>query len=286
MAKIGFLGTGAMGSRMAVRLVQAGHTVTVWNRSPERLIALAAAGCVVAPTPAKAAAGGGFVIAMVRDDAASRHVWLDRTDGALAAMEQSAIAIDCSTLSVGWAKELATSASTAKVAFLDAPLAGSRPQAEAGQLIFFAGGEADVAEMAKPVFQAMGSAVHHSGGPGSGAAIKLAVNALFGIQVAAIAELLGMLAASGIDGAKAMEIIGATPVASQAVKGAAAGMLAGNFAPQFPIELVVKDFAYAAALGQKLPLTRAAEAVFEAALKKGHGADNLTAVARLYGRVN
>jgi 3-hydroxyisobutyrate dehydrogenase len=274
MTKIAFLGQGAMGSRMAARLVAAGHEVTVWNRTPVR----PPQGSTLAIDIAAAVAGADMVVAMLRDDVASRAVW----DVALPALPPGALAVECSTLSPAHMRTLHAEATARGVRFLDAPVAGSRPQAEAGTLIFMAGGEAEVVTAAEAVLMAMGSAVHHAGGPGAGAVVKLMVNTLFAAQVAAVAEVLGMARASGIDPARGLEVAAATPVVSGAAKAAGMAMLAGNFAPAFPIDLVQKDLAMAVA-SSDLPLTEAVAARFDAAAKAGLADRNITAVAQLYG---
>lgn len=286
MNNITILGLGAMGARMAASLLKAGNKVTVWNRSADKAEPLVALGAQAAATPREAVANADLVISMVRDEEASRRVWLDDRDGALAAMRTDAIAIESSTLTPEWVRLLASKAAQRGVAFLDAPVAGSRPQAEAAQLIYLVGGDADVLQRAEPVLRSMGGAVHHAGPVGSGAVVKLMVNALFGIQVAAVAELLGMAQRSGIDASKALDILGSTPVASPAAKLAGQGMLARNFAPMFPVELVEKDFGYAIDAASDvhtvMPVTQSTLAVLRHALAQGLGDKNLTAVAQLY----
>ena len=286
MTNISILGLGAMGSRMARRLLDAGHSVTVWNRSVERTVALRDLGAIVARSPRDAAANAEFVISMVRDDEASHTVWLDTDNGALAGMTEGAIAIESSTLSIEWIRQLGATIERRGYDFVDAPVAGSRPQADAGQLIYFAGGNGPVVERCTPILRAMSIAVHHTGPSGSGTTVKLCVNALFGIQVAALAELIGLLKKSGMDVAKTIEILGATPLCSPAAKGAAASMLAGNFTPLFPVELIEKDLRYtqaaAAAYSASLPMTDATRTIMANALSNGMGADHLTCIARLY----
>ncbi|MBV8428594.1 MAG: NAD(P)-dependent oxidoreductase [Hyphomicrobiales bacterium] len=285
MSKVTVLGAGAMGSRMAARLLQAGHSVTLWNRTQEKLTALTRAGASSAVTPRAAVREADFVITMVRDDEASRSVWLDPATGALPGLPHGCIGIESSTLSIGWSCTLAERCAAAGVSFLDAPVVGSRPQAEAGSLIYLVGGEREVLDRAEPLLRTMGGAVHFAGHHGAGTAVKLAINALFGIQVAALGELLAMMIDVGTDVATAMDIIGATPVCSLAAKGAVGAMLAGNFAPLFPIELVEKDLGYAlAAFGSPAaaPMTTAGRGVFARAVRQGLGAENLTAIARLY----
>lgn len=271
---------------MAAALLQGGYDVSVWNRTPAKAHALVKAGAAAEATPAAAVANADFAIAMVRDDAASRDVWLDPSAGALAALRAGAVAIDSSTLSPDWTRELAAQAANRKLPFLDAPVAGSRPQADARQLIYFVGGDPSDVQRAEPVLKQMGAAVHHVGPAGSGATMKLVVNALFGIQVAALAELLGLVRLSGLDPAKAIEILATTPVCSPAAKVAAGSMLTRNFAPMFPIELVDKDFGYLLSAGGRvsaeLPLSRATRDVFALAVDQHRGTDNVTGVAQLY----
>lgn len=275
-----------MGARMSANLVRAGHNVTVWNRDPGKADALKKLGARFAANPRDAAGGADVVIAMVRDDPASSTVWLAPDTGALLAMASGAIAIDCSTLTMAHVKRLAATAAARGIAFLDAPVAGSRPQADAGQLIFMVGGTSDDLDRARPILGAMGGAIHYAGATGSGAAVKLAVNTLFAAQVAVLAELIGMLEKAGVDVARAVEIIAATPVASPAAKSSAASMLSGAFAPLFPVELVEKDIGYAeaaaSAAGAAAPLVVATRAVLADAIRRGLGNDNLTGVVKAY----
>lgn len=283
MACVAFLGLGAMGSRMVARLIDAGHEVTVWNRSAVKAEGLVERGARLAASPRDAVAGADFALSMVRDDDASRTVWLDSETGALAGMDRNALAIECSTLSLGWTRELASAAEAAGLAFADAPLAGSRPQAEAGTLIFFVGGEVAAVERARPLLSALGAGVHHAGRAGAGMSIKLAVNALLGVQVALMAELLEGLRRQGLEPAQALEIIAATPVCAPAAKIAGEMMLKGAFAPLFPIELVEKDLGYQAEVsGGGGPITLAAREVYQRAAMAGLGGEHLSGVVKLY----
>ncbi len=287
MARIAFLGLGAMGSRMAANLAAAGHDLAVWNRTAERAATPAGHSARVAATPREAAEGAEFIISMVRDDEASRAVWTTPDTGALSGMPAGATAIECSTLSLAWTHELAAACLAQGHAFVDAPLAGSRPQADARALIFFAGGEQRDVERVRPILLAAGAAVHHAGPAASGMALKLAVNSLFATQVAAIAELLEVLRRNGVNPAHALEIIGSTPVCAPGIKAAGEMMLRDAFAPLFPVELAEKDLGYAAvAVGEadKGPLTRAAREVFRNAKAAGFGPEHVTAVAKLYRR--
>jgi len=285
MSQIAVLGMGAMGSRMATNLLKAGHALTVWNRSEEKVQPLAQQGATVAKTPRVAVEGADFVISMVRDDEASRAVWLGE-NGALACMGEGAIALESSTLTLQWTRELAAAFQSRNVAFLDAPVAGSLPQAEAAQLIYLVGGEEDIFSKTKPVLDCLGGALYYAGQSGNGMAIKLAVNTLFAVQAASLAELISFFQKCGLDADKATDILIATPVCSPAAKGLAGAMIARKFAPMFPIELVKKDLSYLVATAEEngalVPMSQQTQERFEAAIAQGKGADNITGIAQLY----
>jgi len=281
--RIAVLGTGAMGSRMAVALLRGGHAVTVWNRTSARALPLVEQGASLASSPRAAADDAQVVLAMVRDDEASRQVWLSK-DGALAAMSAEAIGIESSTLSAKWVRELATSFAAHGVGFLDAPVVGTRAQADTASLIHLIGGDVAIVARATPVLSAIGGVAHHVGPAGSGAVMKLVVNAFLGIQVAALGELLGAAAQMGLDRRRAGEVLIEMPSCSASAKGVTLAMLARNFAPAFPVELVEKDLGYLADETKpgSAPLNSAARAVFVQAITAGLAADNMTAVAKLY----
>ncbi len=286
MKKVAMIGIGAMGERMAKRLLDAGYEVKVFNRTRAKAEALVPLGASLAASPRDASEGCDVVFSMVRDDEASKNVWLDPKEGALAGLQRDAIAVESSTLSVAWVKELAQTMTKHDRKFLDAPVVGSRPQAEAGQLAYLVGGEKPIVEAAENLFHVMGGSVHHVGPRGTGTAMKLAVNALFGIQVAALSEILGLLQRNGIAVRDATEVLSGMPITSAAMKGIAGLIAAKKFDPLFPIELVEKDFSYVCASANeqstRVPVAEAARSAFATALERGHGHENIAAVARLY----
>jgi 3-hydroxyisobutyrate dehydrogenase-like beta-hydroxyacid dehydrogenase len=291
MANVTVLGLGAMGSRMAMSLLAAKHDVTVWNRDAKRAGPLVEQGAFAAASPAEAVKKADFALAMVRDVAASRQVWLDGETGALAALPSQAVAIECSTITVAWAQELATAFTQKGRSVIDAPVSGSRKQADAKELIFLAGGEAAAVEKATPVLLAIGKSVEHMGPAGTGTAIKLMVNAALAAQVASIAELLGMVTRHGIAPQKAMDVYNSTVVSSAWIKANTPALLAGDYAPQFTVELIEKDLNYALEAAEagdgesgpaSAPVSKAARDVFAKAAGKGLGEQNLTAICELY----
>jgi 3-hydroxyisobutyrate dehydrogenase-like beta-hydroxyacid dehydrogenase len=285
--RIAVLGLGAMGERMARRLMAAGHVVTVYNRTPERARQLVQAGAKGAATPREAAMESRVVLSMVRDDEASRQVWLDSRDGALAALAPDGLAIEASTLTPAWVEELSRSVEMRGTHFLEAPVVGSRPQAEAGQLIVLAGGSPAAFEAARPLLEPLAAAIHHAGPVGHGAVLKLAVNTLFAVQVAALGEVLGMVRKAGIDEQRAVEILGGMPVTSPAMRAVSSLMASKTYDPLFPIGLVEKDLGYAVEAARRadadVPTTEAVRAVYRQALEAGFGGDNIAGVAQLFG---
>ncbi len=287
MSRIAILGMGAMGSRVAQNLLNANHEVVVYNRTRDKAMPLINQGAIYAATPREAATQANIVISMVTDNNVSRTVWLDPETGAAMGLSKDTIAIESSTLTVAWTRELAAEIQRYGAVFLDAPIVGSRPQAEALKLIYLVGGQTETLTQVRDILlSAGGSTIHHVGEIGQGMAMKLAVNALFGIQVAALAEILGMLTKNGMTSAKAMECLGELPVISPAAKNAGSLMLAHNHAPLFPIELVEKDFRYvvetAQAVDAATPVSIAIRDIYTQAIAKGYGSDNITSVAQLF----
>ena len=287
MTRVALLGTGAMGSRLAQNLLHAQPELIVYNRTVERLQPLLDQGASYAATPKAAAEQADIVICMVTNDESSRHIWLTPETGAVHGLSQDKIAIESSTLTVAWTLELAAAILGRGAAFLDAPVVGSRPQAEAGKLIALVGGEAATLARAEAVLLSAGaSTIHPVGEVGQGMAMKLAVNALFGIQVVALAEAIAMLKQNGIPPAKAMALLGSLPVLSPVAKLAGNLMISGNHAPLFPIELVEKDFRYTLETAQaghtEMPVSQRTRDVYQRAIAAGYGNDNITGIVQLF----
>lgn len=273
-----------MGSRMARRLIDAGMSVRLYNRSAESAERLS--GGVVAASPREAAQGADVVMSVVTDDDAARAIWLDPERGALAGLGPHAIAVESSTVTPAWIETLDRAVREHGATLVDAPVVGSRPQAEAGQLVHLAGGPTEAIATLAPVLGAIGQRVHHVGPVGHGTAMKLVVNALFGMQVAALAEMLGFATRSGIEPATALEILAGLPTTSPALVGIGAAIGAGKFDPMFPIALVAKDFRYATeaarAIEARVPLTEVTAQAFADAAEAGLGEQNINAIARRY----
>jgi 3-hydroxyisobutyrate dehydrogenase len=286
MRAVTLLGLGTMGHGMANQLLAAGFPLTVWNRSPEKARALEAAGARVADTPRSAAAAADVIISMVADDAAAHAVWLGES-GALAGARAGTVLIECSTVSPGWIEELGAAARERGCALLDAPVTGSRAEAESGRLLFLAGGAPAVIEQVGDVLDAMGRGVLHLGPLGSGAFVKLVNNFVCGVQVAALAEAVTLIEASGLDRERALSVLLQGAPGSPLVKGVAARMLEPSDQVNFAVDLMAKDLTYATSVAAArhidLATARAALHLFHAAGELGLGRRDIAAVVEAVG---
>lgn len=287
MSRITVLGLGAMGSRMAARLAGTGHEVTAWNRSPGAVARLAAETAVTAAPSARAAvAEAEIVLAMVADDEASRDLWLDADRGALVAVPDHAVAIEASTLTPAWVRELADATARRGLAFVEAPVVGSRPQVEAGALLVLAGGEAEVVERARPALDAFAGSIREVGPAGAAATLKLAINALFATQVAVYAEIVGLLDRSEVDTGLALDVLADLPITSPGLQRIVGLIRARDFAPNFPVPLVAKDLRYLTALAGQLdadtPVAAAALEVFTSAAADDRAELDIAGIATGY----
>ena len=279
--RIAFLGLGIMGSGMARRLLTNGFPLTVFNRNAEKSKPFAAEGAHVANSPRDAAAQADFIVSMVADDNASRSLWLGEI-GALAAAKSGTICIECSTVTVNWVRELATAAAAKKCEFLDAPVTGSKVQAAGGELNFLVGGDPATLEKARPVLAAMSKAAVHLGPTGSGALIKLINNFVCGVQIASLAEAMAMIECSGLDRARALEVLTNGAPGSPLVKAVSARMTTADFTPNFLLRLMAKDLGYAIQEGKKVSVELATAAAalgdFQNGIAAGHGEKDIAAV--------
>jgi HAD superfamily hydrolase (TIGR01450 family) len=277
VSRVGFVGLGGMGSRMARRLLDAGHEVVVWNRTEERAAPLIAAGGVPAATPAQAAARSEFVITMVASPAALRAVTED-SEGVAAGATESLTVLEMSTVGPAAIDRLA-SALPAGTGLVDAPVLGSLHEAEAGALTIFAGGPPDLVRAAEPILSVLGSPLH-VGPLGSGARAKLVANStLFG-TLTALGEAVALARALGLSDEATFRVLGATPLAAQAKRRRRA-IETGDFEPRFSMSLARKDadlIAEAAASRAELRIVSAARSWLVDAEAEGRGDDDYTAV--------
>lgn len=282
--KIALLGLGTMGSGMGMNLLKAGYPLTVYNRTRLRARLLEDAGAIVAETPAMAAGNAEIVLAMLADDAVSRAVWVGE-DGALAAMRPGAVAIECSTLSPSWVCELDQAVRSRGLQMIEAPVTGSRPQAEAGVLKFLAGGDANVLERVAPVLRSIGREILHLGPIGSGAQLKLMNNYLCAVQVVSFAEVLAWIERTGLNCDLALDFLKKGAPGSGILSTMADRMTKRSYEVNFLLPLMAKDVKYARAAaaqrGVELSIASPVGAIFQKAQEHGHAAEDMSAVAEV-----
>lgn len=282
MQNVTMLGLGVMGAGMAHNLLKAGFPLTVYNRTAAKAEPLAARGAQVAATPREAAAHAAIIIAMVGDDEASRAIWLG-DDGALAGVASEAVLIECSTLTPAWVRELAGLATARGLAFLDAPVTGSKDAAEAGELRLFVGGDAPAIERARPALEAISQRITHLGPNGAGAMMKLVNNLMSAVQTLVLAEGLALAERAGLDMQQVVPLIINGSPGSPIVKGKAARMAAHDYGDtQFALKWMHKDATYALRaadeVGALLPSVAIAREVYQLARNQGFGDADFSAV--------
>jgi 3-hydroxyisobutyrate dehydrogenase-like beta-hydroxyacid dehydrogenase len=280
--RVAFLGLGTMGRPMAANVCRAGFDLTVWNRTTERAESFAEEhrGVEVADSPADAARGADAVITMVPDVADVEQVMFAAADG----MSEGTLAIDMSTISPTASRAIGTRLREQQhgVAFLEAPVTGSRPKAEDATLTIMAGGESGDFERARPLFEAMGALVLHVGPAGHGQMIKLINNTLAAVNAAALAEGVVLAEAAGVDSDKLREVVASGAGASTMLDLKGGPMFERNFDPLFKLDHMLKDvrhcIAEADALGVELPLAKLAESLYSLASENGLGSRDFAAV--------
>lgn len=281
---IGFIGLGVMGAPMARNLLDAGHEVVAWNRSPGPLEELTAAGARAGEDPAAVAREADIVISIVKDDAAVREV-LGGPDGAIAAARPGSLVVDMSTVSPAVARELAAEAAAREVAFLDAPVSGGDVGAREGTLSIMVGGASADVERARPVFEVLGSRVTHVGAAGAGQVAKACNQVLVAVIFGGLAEALVLGSKLGVDPAAVLDAVGGGMAANRIMEMRRRNFLEHDFAPGFKVDLHHKDLEIAlGASGEvdaPLPLTAEVQQMFRQLRAAGFGEEDDSALLRV-----
>jgi len=262
---VSLIGLGLMGRPMGHNLLKAGFPLAVWNRTASRADSLVAAGARLAASPREAAAAADVLITIVSDPPALEQVlWGsgEESGGAFSALKKGSIYLDSSTVSPALARRIAGASAAAGIRFLDAPVTGGTWGAEKGELLFMVGGDAETLEAARPVISAMSKRIFHLGPNGAGQTVKLAMNLLLALEVAAFAEALALVTGAGLEGEKLVEVMQSSMARSGVLDVKAPVMLKADYTPSFPLRLMHKDLSLALDLGNQIgvPLPAAAAA--------------------------
>jgi 3-hydroxyisobutyrate dehydrogenase-like beta-hydroxyacid dehydrogenase len=267
--RVAFLGLGIMGHAMATNLVKAGHEVTVWNRTPGKMVE----GAGIAPVPAAAAQGAEVVWLCVSDTAAVEKI-LFGADGVEQSLTEGVIIADSSTISPSATVKFAQRVREKGVAYVDAPMTGSKIGAANASLIFMVGGEETIIERLNPLFAAMGKKIFRMGDTGKGQATKLAMNLQIALIFEGFAEALTLATKLGVDPRQLVSLIEATMVRSGVVEYKAPFVLQRDFTPNFPLRLMHKDIRLTLEAAKearvKLPALETVEEIYDLATEEGH----------------
>jgi 3-hydroxyisobutyrate dehydrogenase-like beta-hydroxyacid dehydrogenase len=238
---LGLVGVGAMGSRIARRLLANGYKVAVYDLIRTNAETLILDGATVRDSLAALASGAKVILSCLTDDEAVRTVYL-ATDGLLAHAAPDTVILEMSTIRPQTSRELARAGADRGVHVLDAAISGSTPVMEQGMVTLLCGGESQVFAAVEPIFETIAKQYFHLGPAGSGTAAKLVVNALLGVGMQAIAEACALGETEGLDREQLLTVLSKTAVVAPAHVGKLLRAVRNDYGPQFPLRLMNKDF--------------------------------------------
>ena len=279
--KLGFIGLGVMGQPMALRLLKAGHQVSVWARRPASATALLEAGAHLLPSPAEVARHSELVFTIVtRGEDVEAIVFGE--DGLAIGFSPGSVLVDMSTIAPGLARDLADRLKAQGVHMLDAPVSGGGIGADAGTLAIMVGGEASVLERARPLFEVLGKTLVHIGGNGAGQVAKACNQMIMVAAIEACAEAMRLAAAAGVDPEKVRQALMGGSAGSRVLEVFGKRMVDRDFAPGVEARLHHKDFALlleeAHAMGVTLPIVATVDQQLNALMAHGWGESDTSAL--------
>jgi len=282
--KIAYIGVGVMGQGMVPNLVKAGHQVTVWNRTLARAEAMRAHGAEVSPTIAEAVRGADLVMfCLSNDTAVSEVVWGD--GGLLGCVASGQVVVDMSTVHPELSLRQHDAFAERGVAFLDAPVFGSRNEAAGGGLWIVVGGDDATFERVRPVLEALSETLHHMGGPASGAKMKLVGNLVVAMQLEALGEAMVMATKAGLDLRRVLGVLHVTDFKSPIFDGVGAALIARDFGTHFALKHMLKDAnliaRFAQDLNSPIPAAAAVRETIKGAVNQGWGEENASAMIKM-----
>jgi 3-hydroxyisobutyrate dehydrogenase-like beta-hydroxyacid dehydrogenase len=280
--KIGFIGLGIMGSRMAANLQKAGHSLIVHNRTRDKAEPLLSGGAVWADAPAALATEAEIIFTMLAPTQTVANAALG-DDGFLSKFQPGRLWVDCSTVAPSFSREMAAAARKCGVRFLDAPVSGSKSPAAQASLVFWVGGAATDLEACRSLLECMGNRIVHCGGTGTGASLKIVTNQLLGTGMAAFAEALVLGESLGLSRGVLLETLLGGAAAAPFLKLKREHIEKGNYEPaDFPLRWLQKDLHLATMTahetGTAMPLTNAAKELYRLAIRAGRGDADFSAI--------
>ena len=270
MANVGFVGLGVMGSRMVKRLLDAGHTVTGYNRTKTKALWLIDAGMKWAETPRAVVATAETTLSMVTNTQALQAV-TGGPDGIIAGLSAGKTYVDMSTVSPAASRELAKQVEAKGAQMLDAPVSGSVSTLEEGKLSIMVGGKREAVERARPILEAIGPKVTHVGGNGLAVSMKIATNLSLAVQMLAFSEGVLLAQKSGIPRETAVEVLLNSVIASPMVKYRGPFVLKMPGEAWFDVNMMQKDLLLALEMGRQLDVPLPTTAITNEMLTAARG---------------
>lgn len=286
--KIGFLGLGVMGRGMARNLIRKGHSLKIYNRTKGKASELAQEGAEAVPTPADAARGAEFLVTMLSDPPALLEV-VEGPQGILNTVGPGTTLIDSSTVSPATSLRVAEKLKAKGAHMLDAPVFGSKNEAEKGELGFMVGGDPKVFEGAQELFSAMGKSARRVGPGGMGAYAKLVFNLIVAVSLEAFYEGMALATKAGIDPGLMYDILTSGRARSGIMEMKGPPVLKRDFTPFFHLRLMDKDLELALetahALKVPMPALSATKQVFAACMSSGQSEEDFSTTIKYFERL-
>ena len=285
MAKLGFLGLGLMGYPMARNLLRAGHEVAVWSNTTAKATKLAETEKgKFCSTPKEVAENADVIFLCVGDTRMATDVILG-ADGIIAGARSGAVVVDCSTISVSGSRHIGSTLKAKGVDFLDAPVTGSTPGAESGNLTFMIGGDQAVFDRIRPLLDPMGKKIYFCGAAGMGLQAKLSQNLILSNILMAFNEGMVLATKGGVDPKLMLDILDNSAAKSGLISYKAPFVFARNFTTNFSVKWMFKDIGLMLESGQELEvpllLTGLTRQLFQTAISAGHGDEDICSTIKV-----
>ena len=279
--KIGFIGLGIMGSRMAANLQKHGYSLVVFNRTRAKAQSLLDRDGTFAKSPAKLAEQVDVLFTMLAHPDAVEQAALD-PNGFLSHLKPNALWVDCSSVNPSFSKKMAAAAAARQVRFIDAPVTGSAPVAEEGKLVFWVGGDSTDLEAIRPLLQCMGSKILHLGGHGMGTSMKMVINLLLGAGMASFAEAMALGQGLGLSQKMLFDSLLGMPTVAPFLASKREKIERENYEAEFPLRWMQKDMHLASVsayeAGVAMPLMNVVKEIYRLAIRGGHETEDFSAI--------
>jgi 3-hydroxyisobutyrate dehydrogenase-like beta-hydroxyacid dehydrogenase len=279
--KIGFIGLGIMGSRMAANLQKHGYSLVVFNRTRDKAEPLLGPCGRFSDSPEKLAEEVDVLFTMLAHPDAVDQAALGAS-GFLNRLRPNALWVDCSSVNPSFSKEMAAEAARREVHFVDAPVTGSAPAAAEAKLIFWVGADPDDLERIRPLLLCMGNKIVHAGGHGTGTSVKMVINLLLGTGMAAFAEAMALGKGLGLSSKMLFDSLLGTPAVAPFLATKRQKIESGNYEAEFPLRWMQKDMHLASVSayesGVAMPLTNAVKELYRLAMREGHATRDFSAI--------